>query len=58
MTKKEFAEKYNRGMCFDEEFISDLNALLRDELIKFMKWYDGDYPDIEPTVDEYLNRKQ
>jgi len=67
MTKKEFAEKYNRGMCFDEEFTSDLNALLREELIKFHLWLEGssqclgvveDEKYSTDVVDEYLKSQQ
>jgi hypothetical protein len=72
LTKEEFAEKwgyhstpeYGGHALFDfkKPLISDLNALLREELIKFVE-YEGtvDIPihvPIETIVDEYLKLQQ
>jgi len=71
MTKKEFAEKWSCSIWETDEdikklnsfqCISDLNALIREELIKFVE-YEGTvdipiYVPIETIVDEYLKLQQ
>ena len=72
MTKEEFVEKYKYGIDpvygnivnKKEECLSDLNALLRSELIKHEVWNMGgnlieDVNELATlSVDEYLKQQQ
>jgi hypothetical protein len=70
MTKEEFINTWsmvfdpNYGWCEDDnrrvECISDLNTLLRQELIKFLKWNEPfiDQSIFEETYDDYLKSQQ
>jgi hypothetical protein len=78
LTKEEFIRMYHHFIRFedpqasgsitvvynDEQMLSDLNALLRNELIKYDKWQGIKYCDnYDPiyaytTVDDYLKEQQ
>jgi hypothetical protein len=64
MTKDEFIEKWGASMGHgftDEECLSDLNALLRAELIRYKIWeniFGDNYDTLEPMIDEYLKPQQ
>jgi hypothetical protein len=74
LTKDEFAEKYCqewdakygwiKSDCVYDNILSDLNALLRNELIKYDKWCESQSTAVlillntEELVDKYLKSEQ
>jgi hypothetical protein len=72
LSKEEFAEKIIRIFCSDsnekenikKDILSDLNALLRNELIKYDKWCESQSTAVlillntEELVDKYLKSEQ
>jgi hypothetical protein len=60
LTKEEFAEKYghsrysnmSKGNIYDEKFLSDLNALLRSELIKYEDYSHREFYETISSEDE------
>jgi hypothetical protein len=63
LTKDEFIKKW-KECDWGEELISDLNALLREELIKFEMWCEKTDPTFRDdqysidVVNEYLKSQQ
>jgi hypothetical protein len=58
-TKEGFATRYEYGYRdFKDKFLSDLNALLRNELIKFAQPYYADKETCIHNVDYYLKSQQ
>lgn len=71
MTKEELAKKWNhtvwhestKRMEVKELFLSDLNEVIRDELIKYTEWWNITNKEYSPEididdVDEYLKSQQ
>jgi len=60
MTKEEFAKKWDLMHLYESDMLSDLNSVIRDELIKYDRWLEkgrwmqGRIPGIE-AVDAFLN---